>query len=313
MPIFLRRLAYFLLPIALLTFPLDYVISHYLQQSKVFASNEYMVWNDIYSRKLDTDIAIYGSSRAFVQFDPAILADSLHGSVYNFGVDGNDFGIQYLRHQLFLKYNKLPKKIVCSLDIYTLEKNKDLYNKDQFLPYLLYNQTIMPNLQQYNGFQKIDYYLPLTRYYGNKYAINCFFRNLFYKDTATAVRIRGYNPRTEDWNDDFDKAQQKIPQYEVKIDAALLHLFRDWIQECAQKKIEIVLVHAPEYIAAKDFITNRAEITDLYNEIAIQYNIKFIDFATNKICYDKQYFYNSQHLNKKGATLFSRELAHLLH
>ncbi|MBE2208298.1 MAG: hypothetical protein IAE84_11975, partial [Saprospiraceae bacterium] len=81
---------------------------YYLKQTKK-APGEFEVWNDIYNSNVNCDIAIYGSSRAWVHIDPKILSHILQLNVYNFGIDGHNFWLQYLRHIEFLKYNPKPK------------------------------------------------------------------------------------------------------------------------------------------------------------------------------------------------------------
>lgn len=61
----IKKIFLFYLPIILLSYPLDKSISNYLKQSNK-CYGEYEVWNDIYSGKINADIAIYGSSRAWV-------------------------------------------------------------------------------------------------------------------------------------------------------------------------------------------------------------------------------------------------------
>jgi hypothetical protein len=51
------------------------------------------------------------------------------------------------------------------------KKNKDLYNSEQFLPYMLWNQEVKEATICYNGFSSIDYEIPLIRFYGNYDAV----------------------------------------------------------------------------------------------------------------------------------------------
>ena len=50
----------------------DVVISSVLKGASGRAG-EMEVWNDIYYNNIDADLAIYGSSRAWVQINPEIL------------------------------------------------------------------------------------------------------------------------------------------------------------------------------------------------------------------------------------------------
>jgi hypothetical protein len=201
---------------------------------------------------------------------------------------------------------------VLSVDINTLAKNPNLYNSDQFLPYMLGDAGIQTFTKGYKGFILADYYLPLVRYYGKKSAINTAIKAAFYTDTTQNTRINGYQGQEREWNADFDKAKKKRKILNVKIDTATLRLFEQFVQECAQKRIKLTLVYAPEYIEGQQFVRNRALIVALFQHFSAKYNLQFIDFSAHKISQNKAYFYNVLHLNKTGATVFSRELAHLL-
>jgi lysophospholipase L1-like esterase len=47
----------------------------------------------------------------------------------------------------------------------------------------------------------------------------------------------------------------------------------------------------------------------LYRKYADDYQIPFFDYSNDSLCLNKELFYNTTHLNKKGADLFSKKLA----
>ena len=122
---FLLKLLYLILPLVALSYPLDYLISNALKEDHGM-HGEYEVWNAIYENKIDSDIVIYGSSRAWVQINPEILETYLGKKTYNFGVDGHNFRIQYLRHLEYIKHNKKPRHIIVSVDAFTLQKRDNI-------------------------------------------------------------------------------------------------------------------------------------------------------------------------------------------
>ena len=79
---FIYKVFVFVLPVVFLSVPLDYFFSYILKTSHL-TSGEYEVWNDIYNSTANCDVAIYGSSRAWVHIDPDILSDTLNVNVYN--------------------------------------------------------------------------------------------------------------------------------------------------------------------------------------------------------------------------------------
>ena len=51
------------------------------------------------------------------------------------------------------------------------------------------------------------------------------------------------------------------------------------------------------------------EIISLYQHFSEKYDIPFLDYSNDELSYSTKYFYNSQHLNRTGAELFTAKLA----
>ena len=305
---FIIKFLYFLLPVFILAYPLDYSISHYLKSSNKFPG-EHEVWNDIYKSKAVCDLAIYGSSRAWVQIDPKILSDSLKLKAYNFGIDGHNFILQYLRHLELLKFNNKPKTIILSVDIFTLQKRKDLYEFEQFLPIMLWNKNIEKFTSQFTGFKKLDYYIPLIRYAGQKSALNESFEIFTNQKRKEKYRVKGYRGMDKKWNNDFDKAKEKNKAYKIKVESYSLKLLEQFIEECKKNNIELILIYPPEYIEGQKFVINRSEAINLFKQLSSKYVIPFYDYSKNKISFARNNFYNASHLNKLGSEQFTNILA----
>lgn len=304
-----KNLVFFFLPIIVLAYPLDYLITQGLKKSHTFAEGETLVWNDIYNGKINSDLLIYGSSRAWVHVDPKIMEEVLQRKTYNLGMDGHNFFMQNFRHEELLKYNPKPKDILFSVDAFTLEKIENLYNSDQFLPYMPYNSVIFDAASTYNGFTIFDYYLPLIRYAGNSKAIKEGLRNSIFDDKQPYIREKGYRGNDNGWNRDFEKAQQKMGHYTAKLDSTSVEKFNLFLTQCKKDGINVILVYTPEYIDGQNFIKNRKEIINLYQEISRKHAIPFLDYSNDSLSFTKKYFYNAMHLNKAGAELFTRKLA----
>lgn len=306
MNLFLKRILLFILPIVLLAYPLDYTLSSYLakQNSLSISAGEYSVWNDIYKGEINAEIAVYGSSRAWVQFNTPMLSDIFNNSSYNFGVDGHNFQLQYLRHLEYLKYNKPPKTIILSVDFATLQKRKDLYNYSQLLPYMLWNSEIYNYTKDYEGFSKTDYKIPLVRYMGE---FNTLLKAVL-PNKDKERRIQGYAGRNTSWNNDFIKAQNDTKNKEYKIDSVTVNLFDKFLNTCKSSNIQVIMVYSPVYYEGFDFIENHQEIVDSFQVIANKHQLPFLDYTKSKISYNKALFYNSTHLNSKGADRFTNQL-----
>lgn len=301
---FLVKLLLFLSPIFLLGYFFDVWISTNLKKSTTFAQEEYSTWNDIYGENINSDLLIFGSSRAWKHIDPTMISDSLGITAYNLGIDGHNFWLQNLRYRELLKNNKRPKLIVFSLDYYTLKKNKELYNFEQFLPYMLWNQEVKEATICYTGFSAKDYEIPLLRYYGKYPTI---IAAASYSGNAV-TRVKGYHSRDQVWNSDFDNAKSSMKSLEIKLDKPTIVLFENFLKECKANNIKLIFVYTPEYIEGQKFVSNRPQIMELYKNYSEEYQIPFYDFSNDSISYQKKYFYNASHLNKVGSQLFTKKL-----
>jgi hypothetical protein len=304
---FLKHILFFLLFIILLAYPLDILISNHLNKSN-YAWGEYSTWNDLYNGQINSEIVIYGSSRAWRHIDPELLEKSFCLPTYNMGIDGHNFWLQYLRHKTLLKYNKNPKYIILSIDIWSLAKNNELYNSNQFLPYMLNNSDIIDFTSSYKGFTTLDYHLPLIRYFGNKRAVMQSIENTFFFPSHATKRKKGFQGADLVWNDDLYNAKKNTEYYEAQLDPTLIELFENFLLESKKFDIEVILVYTPEYIDGQKFVKNRKEIVTLFKKFSQKYDILFLDYSNAKICTKKEYFYNASHLNKTGAELFTNIL-----
>jgi hypothetical protein len=307
---FIIRLTYFVLPVLVIACLGDIILSRTLKASKTYASGEYSVWNDLYEERINNDIVIYGSSRAVVQIDPRIIEDSLQRSCYNLGIDGHNFWLQYFRHTELLRHNKNPKIIIHSLDVTTLTDRGNLFNSDQFLPYMLFDETIQLNTQDYNFFSGWDFKVPVVRFLGKRRAMLHAAKLLFKKQPDTVGRLNGYQSQRQTWNTDLETARKNLSTYSIEIDSSALRLFKRYLQECNDQEIRIIFVYTPQYIEGQQFVKNKEHVLNIYRSLGKHYNIPFLDYSDDPICQSKDYFYNSGHLNEGGSALFTSRLSH---
>ena len=249
----------------------DFGISNVLRNSNG-PRGEGQVWNDIYQGNVNADLAIYGSSRAWVQISPSILKDTLDVNVYNFGLNGHSFWLQYLRHIEYLKYNEKPSTIVLSVDVFSLAKRKDLYLYEQFLPNMLWNNNIKHYTQSFLGFETIDYFVPLLRYKGEF----DFIKKTYKKRHRAPLRHLGYKGIDEKWDSLLEKKRAENKNYKSAIDMGTMELFYKFIEECNKKDIHLIFVYAPEHITGQNFVQNRDEIIHIFEEAATQNNIPIL-------------------------------------
>ncbi len=301
---FLIQFALFLLPIVLLAYGLDVFISSNLRRSTQINKGEMTVWSDLYDKKVNAEVLVMGSSRAWVHLDATMIADSLHTTAYNLGMDGHNFWMQNFRFGLAMQQPVKPRVVIQSIDVFTLARRKDLFYPEQFLPYMLGNDSLKKVTQNFAGYENYDFEVPLIRYYGKgKAVIEAFKIALGGKNEPT--RIRGYQGQLIAWTNEFELAKKRMDHFTVEMDAQTVALFEKYLQFCKASGIRLVFVYSPEYIEGQHFIANRTQMLDVYRRFSKKYDIPFFDYSNHPISYDRNYFYNALHMNKFGAEKFT--------
>jgi len=304
MKIFLIKFLFFLIPLLFISFLGDYVITKQLLKSK---DKNFVVWNDLVFGRIHSEILIYGTSRARAHINTKILEDSFHLSTYNLGIDGYTFDMEYCRHKLVMKYNRKPKYIIQTLDYHMLGKIENLYQYEQFYPYIK-NPIILNEIKNYNGFTWFDYNIPFVRYYGSTKQLVSAANILLRPSHNKGNRYKGFYNYNQSWTGEFEKTKAIQDHIYQKIDNKSLILFEKYLLDLKNKNIKVIFVYTPEYIEGQKFVSNRNEIMAIYKNISMKYNIPFLDYSSDSICLSKDYFYNAEHLNLKGTNLFSRKL-----
>lgn len=287
---------------------IDKLLSDVLRKSGTFAEGEYPVWNAVFSGEACSDVLVYGSSRALFHIDPDIINSELGLSAYNLGINGHTFLLEYYRHDLLKQQGCDPELIIQTLDATTLVKGDDLYNPDQFLPYMLNNDYMKEIAISFKGYSDYDFEIPLLRYFGKKEAFLEFWKLLLFPASNDSLRTKGYRGNKKEWTDDLEDAREQYGSYTAEPDSSLLNLFKRFLDECKEQDQAVILVYTPEYIEGQSFVINREVIMELYREISREYGIPLIDYSGNDISQNIDYFYNTTHLNREGSQLFTRML-----
>ncbi len=303
----LRLLLFCLLPLPLL-YAFSYIVDMGLRRSNSYYYSE---WNDIFHGAVNADLVITGSSRAYVHVSPKILDSALGLNTYNLGMNGTKFLMQYDRFKIYLQHNKKPRYVVQTLDFSMLAENYELYAYQQFLPYLS-DPDIRQMTEKYKGkFGFGEYYFPMFKY-NNQNALVVEGLKSFLGHSATGPKYKGYEGQLKPWDAAFAAANSNGPgmsPYDQVIDSQSLTKFNEFLALCSRENIKVILVFPPIYSEFIPVFRNRQAILSLFESAAAKYNFPFLNFLDDELCADKHMFYNSQHLNKTGAEIFSRKLA----
>lgn len=252
--------------------------------------NNYIVDN------LQDSILIIGSSRGMRHYDPLIIQDSLGLSCYNCSRDGNGIIMHYPFFQLYT--SRFSPKLI----LFDVTQNFDLLQGDnvKYLSWVrpYYNRNVKADSVFYavNCSEKIKM-LSRSYQYNSKYL-------QLVGDCIKPMQenIKGYKPVDKTMSYDVNTLANSGPEV-YKYDNLKIHYIERLVKECKTKGIKIVFFTSPSYKAYSSLVFK--PIRDLSNK----YSIPFFEHYTDSNFVDnKDYFYDSVHMNRTGASLYTKSI-----
>jgi hypothetical protein len=306
MKYFLKRLSVFLLVLYVTAWGLDHIVTQGLKLSEHLM---YKVHHEISQGVIAADVLINGSSRAMVGVSPVIISQALNRSSYNLGMHAYRFDMQLARYQLYRKHQLAPKLMIQTLDFFSFERDPHNTARQQFLPYLD-QEDLFRTLEKYGYFSWYDRFIPLIRYRGFFQPVLMGLLEFLRVKHFTCEIQNGYEPRKLKWNSDFENFKKSYPQGILqKIEKTLVEDFERYLETLKKEHVRVVLVYLPEFVEAQPFIKNRAQVIALYRQLAQKHAVLFLDYSSDGLSLDQQYFYNALHLNQRGSEIFTKKLA----
>lgn len=298
-------------------FCVDSVISNGLKKSETKHFNNL---TQINQGKLNVDLIVNGSSKALVQIDPIIIDSVLGITSYNLGLDGSPFIPQKAQYELYRMKNKKPKIIVQIVSNGTLRSLQEGFNLPiKFAPYLNVPE-VKDMMILTSSFSYLDYNIPMLKYSGKPYEIILGGLSFVDIQVLKTTDIKGYAPNDLSWpeskHDSLDVSSNTNEQANSEInnnietfttlDSISCDHFERFLSQCYKDNIIVFLVYPPIY--EDDF--KSIKHLEYYHKVAQENNAHFLNYSKDPVlAFDRQYFYNSQHLNLEGATLFTNKLA----
>lgn len=272
--------------------------------------DNYKEWNDIFGQKINPDILIQGTSRAHVQYNTYIIDSALHVNSYNMGINGSPFDIQYLRFKACMTNKIIPKIIIQNVDWETIDRNDPPYQPEQFLPYLTDNE-FKKQVALEKILPKYKTAIPFLKYSGELKVVQLGLMEALGLHHISSEKHKGYIQSPKKWNGDNFEERKNRGYAPFTINKSVEVLFNDFLLECHNRNIKVILVYSPPYYELNKLFP-RQQVINYYKRIAEQYKIHFIDLSKDSISYNKANYANSTHFNQTGAEKFSRKLTEKL-
>lgn len=271
-------------------------------------------WEGILEGTINADMVILGSSRGFVSYDPQLLTSLTGIKTFNLSFNAAAYKVQQIKYDMYCQNNKRPKILIQNIDFAHFNTSSDIPDTYQFLPYLN-NEELKLKLTNLDQNFSLICDIPVLKYNNNKAffwrGLKCFFGI----NTSKIQNVfDGYSPYEKEYIEDVQnlvrlKEMSKEPNKEKFYKEGLSDL-KKFILQNLDNSIKVVLVWAPEY--EERYKLEEPLVSPLKKEIsdfvAKHEGVYFINMSDDSLFLSTKYFYDSFHLNKEGATLFSNAL-----
>lgn len=259
-------------------------------------------WNEVIEGGIDAQILIVGSSRALVHFDCEYIQKVTGKTCYNLGFDGTSYPLQKLMLELYLTKNKIPRKIIWSLDYHMFSEAPDYYGFEQLVPHQ--ENPYVSKMLALHQTQSYQFEIPVFRYSFNpKMKVIGLFS--FFGIYKMKPKLKyGFRIQNNVWDGTFEKFKQNHPKgYSVNFDEKIFEEFIDFNKEL-NKKSKLTWVISPYFFDAKKMIVNHEEVKENLKKEALNLGVQFSDLSVTAISNSTENFYNGTHLSTRGVEKF---------
>lgn len=287
-----------LIAIAILTtlYIADYIMSQNFRSRDYHPFN---TWNDIIEGRLNSDMWILGSSRAWVQYNPQIMDSILNVKSYNLGCNAEMLRPELQCCDIALSYNTTPKYILLDLFFNSLTMELTPRCKYIYIPYI-YKYKVRRIIRSNENISIPYLFFPIHRF------TECKGGEILFTEPLIKPK-KGFDSKDAIW-DGAD--MQSIDTIKYAKEPKAIVLLEQFLKKCKQKGISVILIHSPFYRDGFVKIRDHDEMLNLFRSIATKNKVPFLDYTQDPLCNDTSFYYNAMHLNAKGADLFSAKLAH---
>jgi hypothetical protein len=252
----------------------------------------------------DDDIIIIGSSRAEYNYIPKIIEDSLKMSCWNAGRGGQSLPYWYaMAKSLTSRYN--PKVVIINVEPLLLSETNSQFNFERMgsmlRPFYRKNPEIRPILDSISKFEKFKIKSNFYAYNSTYYYL---FRPFLVKNVDGKLEDKGWKTKNKEWN--IVNSEMKDIYDTTVLNSTSMKFFQDIISLFDLSKTKVYVVVSPDY-GVNYVETGTLNYIQKINGITVinlgkgVFNVK-----------DNNCFQDPQHLNKKGAAIFTSVVSHHL-
>lgn len=301
---------------------LFYVIFFFLEKSLDFLlanenSCQSNTWYKIYNGKINSDVVILGTSRAEVHYDPRVILKETGLKTFNLGLSGTHYNLFSIRWNSYINNNPPPKILIADIDAGALSHQKEIYGKFQYLPYFYKEEysRVAKEIDQDYYYEKL---IPLYKYRGYEMSIVKQLKSN-YDHKNCDKNFNGYIEHDINWIErDYlkllnilkNKPLKDTSNYDFKEG---LKLLKQIIIFSKKNNIRLIFTTSPVYYEALGIDVDRNfRFKKVVEKLSKKNKIEWYDFSDCKLSKRKENFYNSSHLNKRGAEQYSKMISEII-
>jgi len=274
---------------------------------KCYDKEPFATFNTVIGGKAGSEVVFLGSSRIRNHIDVPLFEKISGKTAFNLGLDGSNLFLQQTIWDLYRKNNKLPKILFMELDWVRLEKDKKIFDKYRFLPYLN-DLEVSKVLIEINDITKSDLYIPLYKYRGYFQYMWLGINNLLLSSKTRInkkiTQNKGFNSLGGHLRDtQVNLKNYKIEARDVEQSLAIISKIN---QQLKNEGSSLILINSPIFKDGYLNIMNKSEIENKVLMFLKKEQIEFQNFETNEpISFNANLFHDVMHLNQLGAKCFT--------
>jgi hypothetical protein len=269
--------------------------------------------NQIMMHQINPQVICFGSSVGEVGFNSRLVSKRLRKSVYNCSIDGTSF-IQYKGLiKEYANYSNENELIIFMESYFTFQNPKKVSSLERYIAHID-NINIYKSLanQQPELLWKCRYvpfyqFIPVTHeYYKN--VINGWIS--YIKGTNEIDSLMGQTPVYRSWETDHDEFLKSGKSFTIALDEEVINTYINDLLILKKEGRKVVIILPPVFKGLEENkLTDFQPLRSKFKMISYKTGFPFIDFTKSDITSNKEYFYNSNHLNSVGADVFSIALS----
>ncbi len=247
------------------------------------------------------DVVIIGSSRGEMNFNPYVIEDSLKMTVWNASRGGQ--GLPYfhaIQNGMLARY--VPKIVILNIEGSMLQHSRFVEEAGFLRPFYKGHPEIRPILNEISPFERFYAFSRLFAYNSSFYYL---IRPYFIKGLDGRREDRGWKPMDGRINEHYLRDSTVIEFDPRPLDKNAVAEFEHIVKTFQEKGSRVFIVISPNYGAFED---NTPTINYLRN-FAKSINIPLLVHSNDTtIIKNPDFFNDPSHLNRDGATYFTRKL-----